>query len=94
MYRYRILYLGTIVTTKPAAEGQKEEREIQYKTYAQVKNTTQIINKAIVDLNLAPEIEEVPGLKLRFIGIFSKNRSEWLEVDLTTIFNGYCLIPM
>ena len=45
-------------------------------------------------MNLAPEIEEVPGLKLRFIGIFSKNRAEWLEVDVMTILRGYCLVPM
>ena len=55
---------------------------------------TLTLDRAITDLELAPEIEEVEGLKLRFIGVFSKNRAEWLEVDVTTILRGYCLVPM
>lgn len=65
-----------------------------YKTYKQVQEISDALNRAIHDLNLSPVIEEVPGLKLRFIGIFSKNRTEWLEVDAMTILNGYCVVPM
>lgn len=65
-----------------------------YKQYREVQQITDALNRAIHDLNLSPQIEEVPGLKLRFIGIFSRNRAEWLEVDAMGILNGYCVVPM
>lgn len=52
------------------------------------------IGAAVQDLNLAPAIEEVPGLKLRFVAIFSKNRPEWTMVDLASILYGFVVIPI
>lgn len=80
--------------SKPGKEGEQPEREIKYKTYKEVRKLTLTLDKAIHDLNLAPELEEVEGFKLRLLGIFSKNRSEWLEVDATSMLRGYCLVPM
>jgi long-subunit acyl-CoA synthetase (AMP-forming) len=36
----------------------------------------------------------VPGLKLKLIGIFSKNRLEWMITDIASAFGGYTTVPL
>lgn len=81
----------------PLHRAPKEDyipKSVEYLTYGQVREKVDSIGAAINDLNLAPEIEEVPGLKLRFLAMFSKNRMEWTMVDLASILYGYVIIPM
>lgn len=48
----------------------------------------------MIELELAPFTQEMPGMKMRFIAIFAKNRPEWTLVDLACILYGYVLVPI
>ena len=69
-------------------------KSLEYKTYSQVHKEIDALGAALIDLNLCPEIEEVKGLKIRFMGIFSKNRPEWSVVDFTCILYGFVVVPI
>lgn len=40
-------------------------------------------------MNMAPEIKEYENYKIRPIGIFARNREEWVLLDLAAIFYGF-----
>jgi long-chain acyl-CoA synthetase len=45
-------------------------------------------------LNLAPLVEDVPGQPMRLIGIYSRNRMEWMLVDLACCMYGFVTVPL
>lgn len=42
-------------------------------------------------MNLAPEVHEYQDYKIRPIGVFARNREEWVLLDLASIFYGFVL---
>lgn len=70
------------------------EKSIDYLTYRDVQRKVTHLASAIEKLNLAPVVEEVPGLKMKMLGVYSKNRYEWMLLDIVCMLYGFVLIPM
>lgn len=70
------------------------KKEIKYLTYKDIQQKIGQLASAATQLNIAPEVEDVPGLKMKFLGVYSKNRAEWMLVDLACIMYGFVLVPM
>lgn len=58
--------------------------DYEWKSFKEVKEISDSIAKCIISKGLAPEVDGEAGEKRRFIGIWAKNRWEWL----TTMFSG------
>jgi long-chain acyl-CoA synthetase len=52
------------------------------------------LGSGIVNLNLIPTPEIYEGQELRMIGIFSRNREEWLLLDIANTLYGNTMIPL
>jgi len=46
-----------------------------------------------VNLNLAVELSEFKHYKLKMVGIFSKNREEWLLLDIANTLYNVTMVP-
>ena len=55
-----------------------------WKTWAQVEDIVNNLAAGIAHLGLMPEVEE-EGDAWRFMGIYAKNREEWVMTDLATM---------
>jgi long-subunit acyl-CoA synthetase (AMP-forming) len=69
-------------------------KSIKYITYKDLQKVVGQVASAATELGIAPEVEDVPGLKMKFLGVYSKNRAEWMYVDLACIMYGFVLVPM
>jgi len=56
--------------------------EYLWKTYAQIYQEVRDFASAIISLDLCPQIQSPNDGALKFIGIYSKNREEWIVADL------------
>mmetsp|Transcript_27602 Transcript_27602/g.24279 ORF Transcript_27602/g.24279 Transcript_27602/m.24279 type:complete len:140 (+) Transcript_27602:73-492(+) len=55
----------------------------EFRPYFEVKAICDRVGSAIINLDLAPvEHDDISGEDFRFVGIFGKNREEWVEVDI------------
>lgn len=55
-----------------------------WKTWNQVETIVNYLAAGFVHLNLMPEVEE-EGQMWRFMGIYAKNREEWIFTDLAAL---------
>lgn len=44
-------------------------------------------------LNLVAETSEYKNFKLRLVGVFAKNRREWVILDIANIMYDYTMVP-
>ena len=66
-----------------------------FKPYYEVKAICDKVGSAIMNKDLAPmEHDDLSGEDFRFVGIFAKNREEWVEVDIACVFQGITTIPI
>lgn len=42
---------------------------------------------------MVKSINEYKNFNLKMVGIFSKNREEWIQLDIANILYGYTMIP-
>ena len=63
----------------------------EWLTYAQVQSITQNLGRGMVKLGLANE-SEGDGKKWKFIGLWSKNRWEWLATHIANMYFNYTSI--
>lgn len=52
------------------------------------------LGSGIINLNLIPKPEIFEDQPLKMIGVFSKNREEWLILDIANTFYGNTMIPL
>lgn len=48
----------------------------------------------MIKLNLIPEEIKYEGMNLKLIGVFSKNREEWLLLEFANFLYGNTMIPL
>lgn len=70
------------------------EKTVDYITYREAQRKVTHLAAAVTKLNLAPQVEEVPGMPMKMLGVYSKNRYEWMLLDMVCMLYGYVLIPM
>mmetsp|Transcript_57329 Transcript_57329/g.65689 ORF Transcript_57329/g.65689 Transcript_57329/m.65689 type:complete len:674 (+) Transcript_57329:34-2055(+) len=68
--------------------------DYSFKTYDQLKKICMKLGSGIEKLKLAPKISEYQNFSLSFLGIYSKNREEYLYVDLTAALFNHTMIPV
>ncbi|CAD8049638.1 unnamed protein product [Paramecium sonneborni] len=69
-------------------------RHYKYSTYKEVKQNAEYLGSGIINLNLIPKPEVFEDQQLKMIGVFSKNREEWLILDIANTFYGNTMIPL
>jgi long-chain acyl-CoA synthetase len=65
-----------------------------WKTYQEVFEIVKELGSGINELGLAPKIKEFEDMELRFVACCSKNREEYLILDLATSIFGMTLVPI
>lgn len=66
----------------------------QYKSYKEVIETAEQLGSGLLNLGLVPELSEYQNYKVRMMGIFSKNRSEWIIQDIANYLYGFAMVPL
>jgi long-subunit acyl-CoA synthetase (AMP-forming) len=83
---------GRIITKKTTLdEKEVEENVIESFTYRQCFERAELLGKSILGLKLE-FTESTQGM--RFIGIYAKNRMEWLLTDLACTLFGVTSVPL
>ncbi|CAD8054344.1 unnamed protein product [Paramecium sonneborni] len=72
----------------------ENSRHYVYKTYIEVRDIAELLGSGIKNMNLIPNPVQYDGQELRMIGIFSKNREEWLLLDIANTLYGNTMIPL
>jgi long-chain acyl-CoA synthetase len=63
-------------------------------TYREVHEQALAIGSAILNRNLAPELAEYKQYRLRIVGVFAKNRPEWLILDVANALFNFVMSPL
>ena len=66
----------------------------KFKTYGEVLEICKHVGSGIVNLNLAPTINEYQNMNLNFIAVYAKNREEFAELDVACSLYGITLVPI
>lgn len=82
-------FLGTRVTLDDGTRGPYE-----FKTYGEVLKLCQKVGSGIISLDLAPIVDTHSDTNLRLVGIYSKNREEWVELDLACTLYAITSVPI
>ena len=81
-------------TREKISKEKEEYGEYKYKTYKEVDEIVNNFAKGIYGYNLCPESETREHGKLKFLGIYSKNREEWLISDIASHMNSIIITPI
>jgi long-chain acyl-CoA synthetase len=68
--------------------------EYKFKTYGDVEKIVHNLASGIEKLELAPKISEYEDLSLSFLGVYSKNREEYLMIDMVSAMYGHTIVPI
>ncbi|KRX04925.1 hypothetical protein PPERSA_06559 [Pseudocohnilembus persalinus] len=72
----------------------KQGTGYEWKTYQEVLDLSERIGSGIINLNLAPERTEWNNMNLRMVGIYSKNREEWMVLDYANALYRATMVPL
>ena len=81
--------LGSRIRADDGAFG-----EYKFKTYGDVEKIVHDLASGIEQLALAPKISEYEDLSLSFLGVYSKNREEYLIIDMVSAMYGHTIVPI
>jgi len=82
-------FLGTREILPDGSRG-----KYTFKTYKEVLELCTRLGSGIVNLDLAPILNEYKDINIRPICIYSKNREEWIDLDLTGSLYGFTIVPI
>lgn len=68
--------------------------EYKFKTYLEVDKLVIKFAKGVYLLNLCPEIQTKSNGLQKFLGIYSKNKEEWLISDMGSHLNSIAVVPI
>ena len=72
----------------------KDFSDYYWRTYSEVFTLTKYFGSGVMNLGLCPEIETKENGKFRFLGIYSKNREEWVISDLACHLNSITVVTI
>lgn len=64
------------------------------KTYKEVLDIAEAVGSSIIHLKLTEATQEYKDYKLSMVGIFAKNREEWVTLDIANMLYNFCMIPL
>jgi len=59
-----------------------------FKTYQEIFEIAQKLGSGLINSTMVPETAEFESYKMRFVGVFSKNREEYLECEIACMLYG------
>lgn len=74
--------------------GKDQYGEFEFKTYKQVYSEVILFATGVELLNLCPIIQSKSNGELRFMGIYSRNRQEWMITDIASHMNSVSLVTL
>jgi len=72
----------------------KDKGVYVWKTYKEVKALAEKLGSNITKLKLFTRMNEFENIDMSLIGIFSKNREEWLELEYSNFLYHKTLVPL
>jgi long-chain acyl-CoA synthetase len=85
------LFMGTRVPI--TGDAGNSFGEYQWKTFKQTYNESLAISKYLYNENLVPTITNEEGT-FRFLGLYSKNREEWVTTDISCMLSAVTSVPL
>lgn len=82
------------IGTRKTGADNKLAKNYEWKTFNQIKELSENFAKGAEELNLCPETNIETEGKFRFMGIYSKNREEWMIADLGSHCNSVTVVPI
>lgn len=82
-------FLGTRELLEDGSRG-----EYKFKTYTEILDITSRLGSGVINLDLAPLVSDYKDISIRPLCIYSKNREEWIDLDLTASLFGFTVIPI
>ncbi|EGR26991.1 hypothetical protein IMG5_203310 [Ichthyophthirius multifiliis] len=73
--------------------GRIEQDKVQWRSYQECKKLAEIIGTHIEQKSLFTVSEEHEGIKMELVGIFSKNREEWLLLEYSNFLYNKTMVP-
>ncbi|KRX11081.1 hypothetical protein PPERSA_05190 [Pseudocohnilembus persalinus] len=72
----------------------KSDGKYEALSYEQVDQKAKELGSGILNLNLAPEINDYKDYKLKMVGIYAKNIPEWMILDVASYHYGFTVVPL
>jgi long-chain acyl-CoA synthetase len=66
--------------------------DYEWKTYNQINEEVQNFARAIYTLDLCPSVVSTENEKFRFMGMYARNREEWIVADLASHLSGATVV--
>ncbi|CAD8073793.1 unnamed protein product [Paramecium sonneborni] len=73
--------------------GKYEGDNFKFMSYNQVNEEAMHLGSGMSNLSLVKEVQEYQHYKLKLVGVFSKNRREWMILDWANMLYGYTMVP-
>lgn len=75
--------------------GSRESIKSNYfwKTYGDCKDFAEALGSGMIKLNLATHVNEWNNLSMNLVGIFAKNREEWLVLEYANFLYNNTMVP-
>lgn len=88
------LFMGSRVPITAEADAAGNTfGEYKWKSFKQTYNEAQAIAKYLYHENLVPKITNEEG-SFRFLGLYSKNREEWVVTDIACMISAVTSVPL
>lgn len=65
-----------------------------WKTYGDCLSDAEHLGSGLIALNLPTHVNEYQNLDMNLIGIFSKNREEWLQLEYANYLYNLTMVPL
>ncbi|KAL4434742.1 hypothetical protein ABPG74_017162 [Tetrahymena malaccensis] len=72
----------------------QKTNQYEYITYDTVMTQAKSIASALQNLSLLKEVKDYKNYELKLVGIYAKNRAEWIVSDIANALYGYTMVPL
>ena len=72
----------------------KEFGDYEFKTYKKIHSEVIDFATGVSLLGLCPEMKSNANIQFKFMGIYSRNREEWMITDIASHMNSISLVTL
>ena len=72
----------------------KEFGDYEFKTYKEIHSEVIDFATGVSLLGLCPEVKSNANIQFKFMGIYSRNREEWMITDIASHMNSISLVTL
>ena len=68
--------------------------EYTWQTYQEIMDLARAFGSSLISKNLVPTTKEYKNMELKFLGVYSKNRAEYVITDIAAVLFGITSVPI